>query len=290
MTPTKYYVFRIAQIFGYNRKNIRMGAAATETHLLKEAESHLGRAIWKNVENIEGVSVEYWNLRKLENRHELLAEKLIQCRDELTKAHEERASLLEISNEPFMDLIEKRKEILREMEGFARERDAVVARAREIRRAYDGFKTKQEVLTKEGNHAPEEFEKITQRLASLKTEFSALKRERHDIAEKISVGDAKIDDIDAEVLERKKERRSKASEAFQQIGDANQEMSTLRSEMGSLNTQIGLLYSEIGRYVSLNASSDPSCMKACEKYRGLVDVMGALRKSILYNHKLADEA
>lgn len=290
MTPTRYYVFRIAQIFGYSQKNSRMGAAAAETHLLKEAESHLGRAIWRNTEDIEGVSVEYWNLRKLEKQHTLLEEKLNHYRDELTKAHEERASLLEVTNEPFMDLLEKRKAIFTEMEEFARERDRVVARARDVRRSYDGFKTKQEVLAKEGKQSPEQLETIKKKLAELKSEFTALKRERHSIAEKITAGDAVVDSIDAEILKRKKERRTKASEAFHDIGDANQEMSTLRGELGALNTQMGQLYSEIGRYVSRAAATDAECAKACEKYRGLVDVMGALRKSIQYNHKLAEEA
>lgn len=290
MTPTRYYVYRIAQIFGYSRKNARMGAAAAETHLLKEAESHLGRAVWKNAENIEGVSVEYWNLRKLEKEHKILQEKLNHCREELTQAHDERASLLEVSNEPFMDLLEKRKEVLTEMEEFARERDLVVARAREIRRTYDGFKTKQEVLAKEGGQSPEQLEGISQKLADLKSEFTALKKERHKIAEKITAGDAVVDTIDAEIMDRKKERRTKASEAFQHIGDANQEMSTLRGELGALDTQMGQLYSEIGRYISRAAATDSECMKACQKYRGLVDVMGALRKSINYNHKLAEEA
>lgn len=267
-----------------------MGAAAAETHLLKEAESHLGRAIWKNVEDIEGVSVEYWNLRKLQKEHSDLEEKLNHCREELAQAHEERASLLEVTNEPFIDLLEKRKEVLTEMEEFARQRDLVVARAREIRRSYDGFKTKQEVLAKEGRQSLEQAESIQQKLVELKAEFSALKRERHNIAEKITKGDATVDKIDAEILERKKTRRNKAAEAFQLIGDANQEMSTLRGELGALNTQMGQLYSEIGRYISRAAPTDVECMEACKKYRGLVDVMGALRQSIQFNHKLADEA
>lgn len=288
MTPTRYYVYRIAQVFGYSRKNAWMGAAASEAYLLKEAESHLGRAIWLNTENIEGVSVEYWNLRKLDKEHKILQKKLNHLHEELTQAHEERASLLEVSNEPFLDLLEKRKEVLAEMEEFARERDLVVARAREIRRTYDGFKTKQEVLAKEGE-SPERFDDIQQKLADLKSEFTALKRERHKIAEKITAGDVIVDGIDNEIMDRKKERREKASEAFQHIGDANQEMSTLRGELGALDLQMSHLYCEIGRYVSRAAPMNSECMKACQKYKGLMDVMGALRRSINYNHKLAEE-
>lgn len=65
MTATRYLFCLIAKTFGYRRKSIYMTEAAGETHLLKEAEFQLGMAIWQKVEDIEAVSVEYWNLRKL---------------------------------------------------------------------------------------------------------------------------------------------------------------------------------------------------------------------------------
>ena len=106
------------------------------------------------------------------------------------------------------------------------------------------------------------------------------------MAEKIAEGDAKIDTIDMEILRRKKERRAKASEAFQHIGDANQEISTLRAELGVLDTQMRQLYTEIGKFISRN-STDAECRKASKEMQWLVEVMGALRKSILFNHKLS---
>ncbi len=290
MTPTRYFICRIVQTFGLRRKVLRMGDAAGETHLLKEAEAHLGQAVWKNVEHIESLSMEYWNLRKLSKERDQMAEELAKRDKLLAQAHEERANLLSTSNEPFQDLIGERQRVLNELEEFARQRDMVVARARDIRRNYDGLKMKQEVLTKEGGHTPEEVEKINKRLGGLKQDFIALKNERHAIAAKINQGDLRIDAIDVQIQERKKERRDKASEAFQHIGDANHGMSTFRAELGILDTRMRQLFSEIGRYVSRNAAHDPECAKACKEHRALVEVMGALRKSIQLNHKLAELA
>jgi len=288
MTSTKYLLCRLGLVFGYGRKNIRMGDAAGEMHLLKEAEAHLGEAVWKNVENIDAVSVEYWNLRKLIKERDRVAKELDLCQAALAKAHAERSSLLGVSNEPFQDLIDERKRVLDELEGLARERDTVVARAREIRRSYEGIKTKQEVLEKEGNNSPEVLEKTSATLVRLKKDFNGLKGERELVADKIAKGDSRIDAIDADMLIRKKERREKASEAFQHIGEANQEMSTLRAEVGLLNTQMRQLHSEIGRHVSRHAARDPECAKATREQHGMVEVMGALRNSIQMNHKLAD--
>lgn len=288
MTSYRYLLCRFGLVFGYARKNVRMGDAASEMHLLKEAEAHLGEAVWKNVEDIEALSVEYWNLRKLIKERDRVAKDLAICQSDLAAAHAERANLLGTSTEPYQDLLDERKQVLDELEQLARERDTIVARAREIRRSYDGIKTKQEVLEKEGNHSSEILEKTTARLAQLKKEFSGLKGEREAVAEKIAQGDARIDTIDAEILLRKKERRGAASEAFQHIGDANQEMSTLRAEVGLLNTQMRQLYSEIGRHVSRHASHDAECGRATKEHRGMVEVMQALRNSIQMNHKLAE--
>jgi uncharacterized coiled-coil DUF342 family protein len=289
MTSTRYLLFLVAGAFGYRRKNIRMAEAAEETHLLKEAESHLGKAVWEKVEGIEALSVEYWNLRKLIKEHDRVAAELESRQQKLAVAHEERAGLLGASNEPFQDLLEERQNVLNSLEELAKQRDEIVNKARDIRRAYEGTKTKEEVLTREGGSDPEHFSDIKNRLAQLKSEFSSLKAQRHKVAEKIADGDAKIDRIDTEIMKRKKERREKASEAFQHIGDANQEISTLRAELGVLDTQMRQLYTEIGKYISRNPT-EPECRKASKEMQWLVDVMNALRKSILLNHKLGGQA
>lgn len=288
MTRARYVLCRIALTFGYNRKNTRMGDAAAEMHLLKEAESYLGKEVWQNVENIEELSAEYWNLRKLVKEHDRVTEAVEKCRDTLAKAQEERSALLGASNQPFEDLIERRREILRELEDLARQRDIIVAKARDVRKLYDGIQTKEEVLKEEGRHSPDEIAVVTARLAELKQDFSALKAERLAVAEKIAEGEAKIDTIDAETKQRKNERRNLASHAFQQIGEANQEMSALRAELGVLDTQMRQLYSEIGRHVSRQAEHNPACRNAVGAHRGLVDVMAALRKSVNLNQRLAE--
>jgi len=286
MTSTKYLVCLVAQAFGYRRKNIRMSEAAEEMHLLKEAESHLGKAMWENVEGIEALSIEYWNLRKLIKERDRVTTELEIRQQQLAVAHQERAGLLGISDEPYEDLLDERLTILNSLEELARQRDLIVAKARDIRRTYDGIKTKEEVLAKEGVSDEKDFSAITHRLVSLKAQFAELKAERQKVAEKIAEGDAKVDTIDMEILRRKKERRAKASEAFQHIGDANQEISTLRAELGVLDTQMRQLYTEIGKFISRN-STNAECRKASKEMQWLVDVMGALRKSILFNHKLS---
>ena len=286
MTSTKYLVCLVAQAFGYRQKNTRMAEAAEELHLLKEAESHLGKALWENVEGIEALSIEYWNLRKLTKERERVAGELEIRQKKLAEAHQERVGLFGISNEPYQKLLEERLTILSSLEALAKQRDLIVAKAGQLRRAHDGAKTKEEVLTKEGISTEKDFSAITQKLLKLKAQFAELNAERQKVAAKITEGDIKIDTIDTEILKRKKERRAQASEAFQHIGDANQDISFLRAELGVIDTQMRQLYTEIGKYISRNPK-DPECRKASKEMQWLVDVMSALRKSILLNHKLS---
>lgn len=289
MTTTRYFIARLGQAFGIQRRQQRMGEAASEMHLLREAEAYLGEAVWKRVENIESLSVEYWNLRKLGKEHAAVAERLAACEKRLEQAHEERAALLNAVPEAQQELIEERAAILAELEELAKRRDAVVGQARDVRRRYDGMKMKLEVLGRdEGGAVPAEVEKVRQRLEELRAEFARLKEERVGIAEKIDAGDVRIDALEAKLGEQKLRRRDEASKAFQVIGEANKDISTLRAEIGLLETRMRQLYAEIGRHVSRHAFQDAACAEAVREQRGLVEVMRALRRSIAFNHRLGN--
>jgi chromosome segregation ATPase len=293
MTSSRYLIARVAQTFGYFRRNQRMADAASEMHLLREAEAQLGIAIWQKVEDIEELSVEYWNLRKFIKEKEVIRKKVEDCQVELDKAHEERASVLNNTPEIHQELMDQRILLLTDLETLARRRDEIVAEAREVRRAYDGFKMKLEVLTNESKGSEEGKAKIAEvkrRLADLKLKFSDLKKQRLLIATEIEAGDDKVDLVDEQLNEKKKDRRMHASEAFQVISEGNKEISILRAESGLLDTQMRQLYVEIGRFISRNTLRHPACAVAASSHQGLVDVMRALRRSIALNHRLAGNA
>ncbi|MGC4015490.1 MAG: hypothetical protein QM755_13380 [Luteolibacter sp.] len=149
MTPTKFFVARVAQAFGIHRKTKRMSDAASEMHLLRDAETFLGGSVWENVAEIDELSVEDRNLRKLVKERDGIRERLLACEEQLSVAHAERSTLLNSHSEPQQEALEERGTVMARLESLARKRDEIVARAREVRRSYDGLKMKLEVLTKE---------------------------------------------------------------------------------------------------------------------------------------------
>ena len=289
MTSSRYILARTAQAFGYFRRSHRMADAASEMHLLREAEAYLGSEIWEKVEGIETLSVEYWNLRKLIKERDEVRARMAACQERLERAHEERATLLNSTPELHQELLDERTVLLTELEKLAHKRDQIVADAREVRRAYIGLKMKLEVLTHESTGSPanaQELAKVKERLAELKIRFADLKQERIKIGQEIEEGDAKVDVVYEKLKEKRQDRRLQASEAFHVIGEGNKELSILRAESGVLDTQMRQLYAEIGRYVSRNIHLDSACGQAAAEHGGLVEVMRALRRSVALNHRL----
>ena len=293
MTPSRYYVARFTQAFGYFRRNIRMADAASEMHLLREAEAQLGAAIWEKVQNIEELSVEYWNLRKFLKEREIVRERLAECQAQLEQAHANRVEILNNNAELNPELVEQRITLLTQLEAMSIRREEIVAEARDVRRSYEGLKMKLEVLTTEtsGSEAHlKELGDVKSRLAELKIKFADLKEQRVQIAEQIRTADAEVDLVDAQLGEKLMNRRAHASEAFQRIGDSNKDMASLRAESGVLDTQMRQLYAEIGRFVSRRSEQHQGCADAAVDHRNLIEVMRALRRSIALNHRLAGTA
>jgi chromosome segregation ATPase len=292
MTTTRYFIARLGQAFGIYRRSQRMGDAASEMHLLREAEAQLGMAIWEKVDSIERLSVEYWNLRKLvKDRANVLAQ-LEVCEQRLDETHKGRADLLKASSTPQTELYEERLAIISSLEQLTLERDRIVVEARDIRRIHDGLKIKIDVLNREQSPSPErsaELEKVKQRLAELKLQFVALKEQRSIVGAKIEAGDKQLDEITLQIENFKNERRSQASEVFKIIGEANRDISMLRSELGFMDNRIRQLQGEIGRYVSRHSINDKHCAETVKAHRGLVEVMRALRRSVALNHRLGSK-
>lgn len=294
MTYPRYLISRIALAFGYVRRNHRLSEAASEVHLLKEAETYLGMQCWEFVEAIEDLSVEYWNLRKLIKQSDEIDLKVVSFREELDKAQAERIELVNAppqQNEAWQAAKNERQE---EMERLANRREQLVQKARELRRQYTAMKTKREVLLEEheGNpHDPDfntQLVSIEDRISDIRQSFDRIKQEREEVGRLMEREERRNVELTRKISGIKEQQKTKASAEFQAMSDINKELSQLRAERGLLDVRMRQLYSEIGRHLSLNAFSDSQCRMAVKKQRRLVDVMRALRRSVVMNHKLAN--
>lgn len=287
MTYTRYLVERLAKAFGYNRRSHRLSDAATEMHLLREAETHLGERIWEKIEAIEALSSEYWNLRKLSREHKALQTRIEECQQRLDRAQDERAELINSSSVgEYPELEQQSEQLLAALEQLSKEREVVSNEGRSVRHLYNGAKTKLEVLSMEGGASEEELIRVRTRLDQLRDRFNELKQRRDEINLKIQQGDTQLDRINEQIAALSHKSREAAAAAFKEINLANKEVWQLRAECGLIETRMRQLHAEIGRYISRHTSHDGTCRAAASSQQGLVDVMRALRRSIALNHKL----
>lgn len=267
-------------------KNKRLTEAADEMHLLRQAEEILGEDVWELAEDIEGISVEYWSLRKLKMDAAKYKDSIQEADTLLNSSHEERNIILTQTNLECQALEAKRAEYIHESEQFIVQRDRTIAEAKHIKRKYEAAQTKMQVIAREEG-AEEIIVAEREKLKSYKLDFKKLKIIRDEIGAKIKVVDDKIMHVEETLGDDRKRLRNEASSAYQTIGRANRDISKLAADMGVIRTEMKLHFCEIGRYVSHHVGIDPICTQICKDHARLVAQMQSLRSSIALNHKLA---
>ncbi|MDE0594709.1 MAG: hypothetical protein OSB65_05630 [Roseibacillus sp.] len=286
MTRTRYLLWRIGQNFGISLNQRHATNAASELHLLREAEEILGRLCWNDAEKIEELSVEYWKLRTLTKKHDDLAHKIDSANDSLQKSHDQRSELLGLVVDSTKELVAERETLNAKSERLGSEREVILADARSVKRLHDGIKAKLDFLISEsGTHTPE-VEESKKELLNLKRRFKSLREQRDTLTVKIDNINKEIQDLDKRINKRRGDMRDEAFGSYQNIGQTNRDISSTRSEFGTLENEMVLLFAEIGRYIIAN-HPHPTVAEIVSKNRSLVNQMAALRISINLNTQLS---
>lgn len=289
MTRSRYLLARLAQSFGFTFHVKHSTNAASEQHLLHEAEEVLGRLCWQDIEEIDELSVEYWKLRKYVKEHASLLEEIELASDALQQSHDERVGLMRQVVDSTKDLVADREELISKSERLNSERDTIVQDARAVKRRHDGIKAKLQVLTEEGGENAKGLAETNEELSDLKQKFTTLKSRRNELTAKIDELDAAIEQLGKDIEARRSNLRDEALGSYQTIGKANRDISTCRAELGVVEKGMAILFCEVGRFVAINASYD-NCREIAHPHLGLIHQMAALQQSIEMNNHLAGRA
>ena len=286
MNSSRYIIARFLLSFGLHRKNKRLLEAADEAHLLRQAEEILGEDVWELAEDIEGVSVEYWSLRKLKMEASKYKDAIEQADVLLNTSHEERNVILGQTNQECQALDAKRVDYITQSKELVTQRDRTIAEAKMVKRKFEAARTKIEVIGLEGG-ADDVIEAERKKIASYKQDFKNLKQEREAVGVEIQDLNEKIRHVEEALGQDRQRLRTEASDAYHSIGKANRDISKLGAEIAVVESEMKLHFCEIGRYISQNVGVDPMCAPICKERSHLVAQMESLRSSIALNHKLA---
>lgn len=290
MTSSRYLFAKALAAIGLPFKIRRMGEAAAEMHLLREAEEFLGYFCWKKCEGIDAISTEYWSLRKLHLKRDQYSSQVAAKNDELVAAHAQRTELLKpVEDETVNPLVTQRDELLDATEELAEERDECIEEAKRVKNSYAGLKTKAEVIEEEEGSLSENLAAVKEQIKDLRLQFAALKKKRLTLASQIEANDDTIAELEDEIAAGAVNRQQAATDSFKSIGSTNKTISEARAQIGLLDTQIAERYLKVGNHLSRFADSDEKCAAATTEHRDLIRKIRCLRDSIMMNNKIVGE-
>lgn len=289
MTHFSYTLAAIIQSFGIHRKLKRMTDAAYELHLMQEGEEFLGALCWPKVENIEEISMEYWNIRKIDRKRAELETKIKESNVILHEAHKKRAAVADRSKDIGQELFNERERAFELLETLNVERDTIMGKAQQVKRRFEALKTKASVLKAEGDTVSQSFIDNRDHLVSLKLQFIDFKADLERIDENIDSQQERLSELQSDIDDKLKGNKDEASETFGRISAANRNITAYKAEMGLLVEEHARLCREVGRYLNLNARL-PECQTACDGHLGLLEQIRLLRRSIQWNKALAERA
>lgn len=290
MTLPSFIVAKVFSAFGLDLSEKHRTAAAFEAHLLRDAELIVGSLTWQNLESLEDVSTEYWLLRKLSTKHSDLAKKVDDLTELLEASQEARTQAIEEISEKSRSVIAARDQTATKIERLHQEREDIQRDGRAVKRSHAGLKTKLEVLMEEEEEDGQDKKSIEATNAALKdlrTEFETIKKRRDEIDAKINELQKELNVLNSEISEENRIIREKAESQFSTIGKTNKELTQLKSELGAMEAECERLYSQVGTFILANPN-DPEVKTATKDYRGLVNIIKAIRASANRHRKLFD--
>lgn len=287
MNSSRYIISRLFLAFGFGNKNKRLTEAASETHLLRQAEEILGEDVWQKVEDIEELSVEYWGVRQMKMYIEELQTTIADADKQMSVSHAEHDVILKQTNEGCHELDKERKAYKQESEKLMSQRERVIASAKKVKRRFEAANIKIQVLNQEKSATSEVLAEEKDKIEGCKVELQELKKQSDQLSEENSAVLKKMNKIEAALSKDRERLRREASSAYQSIGKVNQDISKLSLDVGSVESEMLVHYCAIGRYVSSHVGIDERCTQIAHEHSSLIAQMQSLRSSIALNHKLA---
>lgn len=287
MTKRKFIIAQFFKSLGIQKKNKRLQDAATELQLLREAEEILGRRIWEKTEALEHYRGYYWTIRKLLEQRNEFKSKLDLIQEKLSEIKEHKQNRFQESNKPSTALEEAHHKQRQKVEELRIEQEDISKTAKNIRRLYDGTVIKLKSLKSE-DAASELIAQEEENLLKLRERFDVLKEKKKSCDQEFARQKALLEKVQHTISSRKRNYKEDATTNYEIIGKANKAISSYRSKIGVIDSELLENYQEIGKSISKEYFTDQECREAVREKSQLIKIMDALRKSIEYNHTLAD--
>lgn len=291
MNSTQYAFAKYLKIFGINKKQTRMNAAAHELQLLREGEYLLGTTLWEDCEDYEPVERPYWHLRKLKNKNLELEKEIHELSENLAQTQQQQKAVVEHPSSqqelPGNTKEAERVQLLTEAENLTIEKESIAKKAQLCKQQHESLKLKINVFREE-NASESLIESQIQKGANIKEEFKSLKQQNDLVDTQLLEIEGKIDALEEMIADERNQFKNEATETLDDIGKANKKLSNLRSEVGRVQSQMHQHHSELGNIICSFYKGDSQCRALAKQQKQLISILTSLRLSIERNNAIAD--
>lgn len=278
MTAFGYVVARLLKSFGIARVENYRAAAAFESHLIRESEEVIGALVWKNCEEVEEISGEYWKLRKIEKKQRSLSERIQELFSIVDSTQEARNSALAERATSSQQAFQDRERAIADIEGLRNENEEILREGRRLKRKHEGLKAKLEVLLEELPESATEIKASREELRQIKLAHQTLKERSDEIRKIVLNKEETLKELNKNIAAANNEVREQAEGEFGEIGRANKELTELRAKLGGLESEFTSLLSQVGNYI-LNNSNEPRLVPVIKKNRRLIRLIQYIQQS-----------
>ena len=289
MNAFGYIVRRVLWQFGIKRVKKRWEVANRELQVLKEAEDLLGRVAWREANDVEELTGEYWQLKNIETQEKALKEEIDQLRDTNEDLEEKIFDITDEVHEAIDKAVEERNQVAEEVDKYLLEIEEIREDAAEVRRRFDGYKVKYKVLKEQGDD-PAQLEEIQNVLKELRDEFNDRKEKTIEFNKEIERVEERLLGMDESIQDKRQEIGSKTSKVSVQIGENSKRLADLMAKVGAYEREKRELQSKIGLFLSAHTDETPGLRRATERHMDLISKINYFRKSVQYNQRLAKGA
>ncbi|MEM7146493.1 MAG: hypothetical protein AAF591_15260 [Verrucomicrobiota bacterium] len=289
MNTFGFLLSSLGKQLGIRRRAAWRTAINREHHLLKSAEQSLGEQAWKEVENIEELAIEYWEIKDIENQQLELEKRNRSLEEEVETSRIERESITGQIDE---SLEQKRGELIDKnsaLDAITSEIEQLQHEKRVIEKRFEALKLKRKVLIEQDENAPEA-QTIYESLKSLKEEHIAKKQALADRKRDSIDAESEITNFNAELNDLQESVRQKTAGVTEDFNQLSRRVAQNRARIGALELTKNRAFVRIGRHLGLNRDAGGGELQiVCRNHRSMVSRIIRLRRSISFHRRLAGD-
>ena len=284
MTHDKFLIMRMLKLFGVVKSSKFLSHATSEMQTLRDGLEILGFYNRENIEPIDELKAEYWEILVTQNKIVELQEDETHLKEQLQSALSEQGQYLSQKDSQTNQLHDELTALISRREELAVHQNDIINEGRKVRKIYDGLLAKKKYYMQDGVAIEGEAD-IDEKLATCVSQLQVLKQKRDKA---VLDYQETVDQINhhEQLLDTARSGTMHDSMHTQQnVGETNKNISNNRVEQTRLKNKLSDTYYNIGKFL-YDHRRNKAVRKCIKSQARILKQVTALSNSIKLHRRL----